>query len=36
MMNLLNSDRINILGEIDKTVPLKTVLDMDFLEITAK
>jgi hypothetical protein len=36
IMNSLNSDRLNFMGEIDKSVPLKTVIDMDFYEITAK
>ena len=36
MASLLNADRINYLGEVDKTVPLKSVVDMDFREISAK
>ena len=36
MTSMLNADRINYLGEIDKSVPLKSVVDMDFREITAK
>ena len=36
MTSLLNADRINYLGEIDKSVPLKSVVDLDFREISAK
>ena len=30
MNSLLNTDRINYLGEVDPTVPLKTIVDFDF------
>lgn len=33
---LLNSDRIDMFGEIDPNTPLKTTLDLNFKEITAK
>lgn len=36
IVNLLNADRINFMGEIDPKVPLKTVLNFDFQEITPK
>lgn len=36
MTNLLNTDRINFMGEVDPKIPLKTVQDFDFKEITAK
>ena len=36
MIIALNNDRINFMGEIDQSVPLKTVLDFDLKEVTAK
>jgi hypothetical protein len=34
--SLLNADRINFMGEIDESIPLKTTVEMDFKEITPK
>lgn len=36
LLELLNADRINYMGEVDASVPLKTVLNIKFNEITAK
>ena len=36
MTTLLNADRINFMGEVDPKVPLKTVLDINFRQISAK
>lgn len=36
MGKLLNTDRINFMGEIDPKIPLKTVLDFDFQEVNPK
>ena len=36
IISLLNADRINYLGEVDKNVPLKSVVDLDFREISVK
>lgn len=35
-MSTLNADRINYMGDIDENIPLKTVIDIDFWEITPK
>jgi hypothetical protein len=36
IITILNNDRINFMGEIDESVPLKTVLDLDLKEVTVK
>jgi hypothetical protein len=36
MMSLLNSDRVNYMGEVDSKIPLKTVTDIDFREVSPK
>jgi len=36
LSDLLNSDRINYMGEIDPSIPLKTILNVNFHQITHK
>ena len=33
---MLNIDRINFMGEVDQKVPLKTILDLDFRQVSAQ
>ena len=33
---LLNADRINFLGEVDQSVPVKSVIGLDYRQVTAK
>jgi len=35
-LSLLNADRINFMGEVDPKIPLKTLLNLNYEEITSK